>query len=56
MIIIIVIINNNGGSSSNSSGGSGRSSSGRSVSLEIFAVIIVFMNSVKLLWHFGALL
>jgi len=39
--------NNGGGSSSSSVDGGG----GRSVSLEIFAIIIVLSNSVKLLWH-----
>jgi len=39
---ILVITNNN---NKNSGGGGG------SLSLEIFAVIIVYMNSVKLLWH-----
>jgi uncharacterized spore protein YtfJ len=43
-----VITNDDGDNNNNNNNGGG---GGRSVSLEIFAIIIVFMNSVKFLWH-----
>ena len=52
-----MITNDDGDNNNNNNGGGGGGSSSvggggsRSVSLEVFAIIIIFMNSVKFLWH-----